>query len=107
VTVTPLESRTAVRRYRRGAARIVAFERNITYHMSEDLKQAGGNESLETPVDVEARFKKPGWIYDLREGKSFGRTDRAAFRLDPFRPTVLAILEEEVPAGEVIERLLR
>ena len=45
---------------------VVAFERNITYQMSEELKQAGGNEALEKPVELDATLSQPAHVYNLR-----------------------------------------
>jgi hypothetical protein len=97
----------AVRRYRRGTARLVAFERNIHYHMSEQLKQAGGNEALEKPIKVEARLAQPAHVYDLRAQNYLGRTDQLSFTLDPWQPSLFALLPQQVPAGEVVTLLLR
>jgi hypothetical protein len=106
VTV-PLESRTRIYRYSLGKARLVAFERNINYHMSEDLKQAGGNEALEKPAQIEARLASVAHIYDLRAGKYLGRSDRIGFRLDPWQPSLFALLERQVPEDGLIELLLK
>src|SRR5207248_2914820 len=45
VTAADGEAHTAVRRFRSGNAVLLAFERNVHYHMSEGLRQAGGNEA--------------------------------------------------------------
>jgi len=106
VVLSPAGSRVAIHRYRLGKARLLAFERNIDYQMSEDLKQAGGNQNLERPVDLKARLAAPAHIYDLREARYLGHTDMVSFRLDPWRPALFALLDEEVPAGQIVERLL-
>jgi hypothetical protein len=106
VVLSPAGSRVAVHRYRLGKARLLAFERNIDYQMSEDLRQAGGNQNLERPVDLKARLAARAHVYDLREARYLGRTDLVSFRLDPWRPALFALLDEEVPAGQVMERLL-
>ncbi len=106
VTLTPVSARAAVRRFRLGSARLLAVERNIDYQMSEELKQAGGNQNLEAPIDLEARLARPAHVYDLRDGKGLGKTEKISFRLDPWKPSLFALLEEEVPAGEVVRRLL-
>ena len=97
----PLESRTRIHRYTLGTARLVAFERNVDYHMSEDLKQAGGNETLETPVDLEAKLDKPAHVYDLRAQKYLGLTDKISFTLDPWRPSLYALLPEQIPVEKL------
>ncbi len=101
----PLDARIAVHRFDRGAARLLAFERNIAYQMSEDLKQAGGNGELEKPIDVEARLPADAHAYDLRARKYLGKTDRLAFRLDPWSPSLFALLEEKIPEESIVERL--
>ena len=99
-------TRTRIHRYALGSARLVAFERNIDYHMSEDLKQAGGNEALEKPIDLEAKLAKLAHVYDLRAGKYLGQTDRIAFHLDPWQPSLFALLPEKVDEARVVELLL-
>lgn len=99
--------RTAMFRYRLGNARLFAFERNIGYQMSEELKQAGGNQNLETPVELEARFGRRGHLYNLRTQQYLGETDRITFPLDPWQPALFALLPENVPVGTVVEALLK
>jgi hypothetical protein len=101
----PLESRTRLHRFKLGAARLLAFERNVDYHMSEDLKQAGGNEALEKPVDLEARLAQPAHAYDLRAQKYLGHTDRLRFTLDPWQPSLFALLAEKIPAENIVAQL--
>lgn len=103
----PLTARTRVHRYRLGNARLLAFERNIDYQMSEDLKQAGGNEALEKPIDLEARLAQPTHVYDLRTLKYLGRTDRVRFTLDPWQPSLFALLPEQIPGGDIVSALLK
>jgi hypothetical protein len=103
----PLESRTRIHRYLLGKARLLAFERNITYHMSEDLKQAGGNEALEKPIDLEAKLARSAHVYDLRTQQYLGQTDRIRFRLDPWQPSLFALLTEKLPAENIVTQLLR
>jgi hypothetical protein len=105
VTV-PLESRTRIHRFKAGPAQLLAFERSISYHMSEDLKQAGGNEQLEKPIDSEARLAKAAHVYDLRARKYLGQTDRIAFHLDPWQPSLFALLSEKVAEERIVEALL-
>ncbi len=103
----PLESRTAIFRYRLGKARLLAFERNVSCQMSEDLKQAGGNGSLETPVEVRATLAEAGHLYDLRTQEYLGFADHLDFTLDPWHPALFAILPEEIPAARLIETLAK
>lgn len=104
VTVPP-EMHARIHRYRLGAARLVAFERNIVYHMSEDLKQAGGNEALEQPVEFVARLDAPAHVYDLRMQRYLGHTDRITVALDAWQPSLYALLPDKVE-GDVIAALL-
>jgi hypothetical protein len=106
VTV-PLEARAHIYRYRLDHARLLAFERNIDYHTSEDLKQAGGNEQLEKPAPVEARLADPAHVYDLRAEQYLGRTNRIAFTLDPWQPSLFALLPEKPGPGKILEQLAR
>lgn len=105
VLVRP-EARTRVHRYRLGDARLVAFERNINYHMSEVLRQAGGNEALELPIDVEARLPAPAHVYELPSGRYAGHSDRFTFTLDPWRPSLFALLREKID-GDILTVLQR
>lgn len=102
----PLESRTRVYRYKLGDARLVAFERNINYHMSEELKQAGGNEALEKPVEIEATLAQAAHIYDLRAGKYLGKAQQIRVQLEPWKPSLYALLPEKVAEEDVLQRLL-
>ena len=53
----PVAARARIHRFRVGRGQLVAIERNVEYAMSEDLKQVGGNEALEKPVELEASLK--------------------------------------------------
>ena len=101
----PAEARVRIHRFTLGHARLVAFERNVDYHMSEDLKQAGGNEALEKPIEVTAHLAQAAQIYDLRTGKSLGRADSIRFTLDPWQPSLFALTPEPLPAGDLVEAL--
>ena len=103
----PAEVRTRIHRFRIKAGNLVAFERNIDYQMSEVLKQAGGNEALETVLEIEGTFQHPAHVYDLRAGKYLGQTDHIHFTLDPWRPSLFALLREKLPADSIVTELLR
>jgi hypothetical protein len=103
VTV-PAETHTRIHRYTFGHARLLAFERNIDWHMSEDLKQSGGNEPLEKPAEITATLAQPAHVYDLRTEKYLGRTGRITFTLDPWKPSLFALLPEKA-GGPVIAEL--
>ncbi len=93
-------------RYKLGRARLLAFERNIEWRMSEDLKQAGGNAELEKPVTFTAEWDEAAEVVDLRTGKRLGRTNKIEVSLDPWHPSLYALLLEPVE-GDVVEALLK
>lgn len=88
-----------------GKARLLAFERNIDYKMSEDLAQAGGNEHLEKPVTFTATWNGDKNVVDLRTGKSLGKTSSIEVNLDPWQPSLYALTDEPVD-GDVVQVLL-
>lgn len=101
----PASARVQIHRYRLGAARLLAFERNVNYSMTEDLKQGGGNEALEQPVSFEAKLAAPGHVYELPSGTYLGKIARIAVTLDPWRPSLYAITPAKLPVGDVIQAL--
>jgi hypothetical protein len=105
VTV-PGVARVRVHRFTAGGARLLAFERGVDYHMSEGLKQAGGNQALEKPIEVEATLAVPAEVYELGTETYVGRVARLRFTLDPWRPSLFALVAEKLPAGKVIAQLL-
>jgi hypothetical protein len=104
VTV-PLAARVRVHRYTVGNARLLAFERGVDYHMSEELKQAGGNQALEKPGEIEARLATPAFVYDLWTDAYLGHTNRLRFTLDPWRPALFALLPQPAPEGRLMDTL--
>jgi hypothetical protein len=103
----PAGARVRVHRFQAGRARLIAFERNVDYQMSEDLKQAGGNEALEKPLELEATLSRSGHVFDLRAQKYLGQTDHLHFTLDPWQPSLFAITQEELPAESIVAALVR
>ena len=102
------EASVRTHRYKSGTARLLAFERNIVWQMSEDLKQRGGNEALEKPVTFDAKLAAPAHIYDLRSGKYVGHTASIPVALDPWQPSLFALLAEKLPAGaDIVATLAR
>lgn len=101
----PIEARVRTHRLTLGQARLLAFERNIDYTMSEDLAQAGGNEQLEKPVTFTASWNGENDVYDLRTGKHLGRTSQIEVNLDPWQPSLYALLPAKVE-GDVVKALL-
>lgn len=100
-----IRARVRVHRFRVKTGHLLAFERNIEYQMSEDLKQAGGNEVLETPLETEAALLQPAYVYDLRAQRYVGHTDHIRFTLDPWQPSLFAILGEPLPAESIVTEL--
>jgi hypothetical protein len=98
-------ARVAVYRYTLGKARLLAFERNINYHVSEDLKQAGGNQRLETPLALTATLAQAAHVYDLRRQTYLGHTSHVEFTLDPWQPALFAVLSEKAPPDTLIHLL--
>jgi len=84
-------------RFKFASGQLVAFERNISYQMSEDLKQAGGNETLEQPVNLDAKLQHAMHIYDLRLRAYLGYTNQIHFSLDPWQPSLFALTPEKLP----------
>ena len=93
----PASDRVRTYRFKFARGQLVAFERNISYQMSEELKQAGGNESLEQPVNLEAKLQHTMHIYDLRSRAYLGCTNKIRFSLDPWQPSLFALTLEELP----------
>lgn len=100
-------TRSRIHRFRTasGRARLLAFERNISYQMSEDLKQAGGNEAMEKPVDIQARIEKPAHIYDLWTGRYLGELETWRFTLDPWRPALFAVTDLKIEGDDITAAL--
>ena len=101
----PVEARVLTHRFRLGPARLFAFERNILWQMSEDLKQSGGNEALEKPGTFGAALDTPAHVYDLRTGKYLGFLSVIPVELDPWRPSLYALTNERLPEGDAITAL--
>jgi hypothetical protein len=104
VTVSP-NARVRIHRFHVGGDRLLAFERNIEYKMNENLKQAGGNENLEKPVELEASLPSLAYVYDLDKQQFLAHTNRIQFKLAPWKPTILALLTNKVSDGELLTRL--
>jgi hypothetical protein len=101
----PTGARVRIHRFRVPEGLLLAFERNVEYQMSEDLKQGGGNEALEKPVELDAVLDQPAHLYDLRAEKYLGHTNRIHFVLDPWVPSLVAVMNSELPAGSVVAHL--
>lgn len=101
----PRELGVATRRYRLGAAKLLAFERNIVWQMSEDLKQSGGNEALEKRITFDAKLASKSHVYDLRSRKYLGFVDHLSITLDPWQPSLYALTREKLPEGNCVTQL--
>ena len=101
----PPEARIRTHRYKLGITHLIAFERNIVWQMSEDLKQAGGNEALEKPVKFEAKLAAPEHVYDLRAGKYLGLLQSIPVDLDPWQPSLYALTKAMLPEGDIVAEL--
>ncbi len=101
----PAQARVRVHRFQVARGQLLAFERNIDYQMSEDLKQAGGNEALERTLPVEAKLRASRHVYDLRSQTYLGYTDRIRFNLDPWQPSLFALTMEKLPTDALIGEL--
>ena len=75
--------------------------------VSDDIAAAGGNTNLEKPIELRARFATAAHVYDLRQRRYLGQTDAITFTLDPWRPSLYALLPQPVPAETVIDLLLQ
>lgn len=88
-------------------ARLIALERNVSWRMSEDLSQSGGNEALEQPATVTVSLEKPGHIYDLLSGRKLGSGAQFSCTIDPWQPSLLAVLPDDAPAAGLVEKFLK
>jgi hypothetical protein len=98
------EGRLAIHRYTLGNVRLVAVERNIDYRMGEDLKQSAANAELEQAGEFRVPLWREGHVYDLRTGQYLGETGVVNVRIDPWEPSLFAILPAKVN-GNVLEAL--
>ena len=103
----PASARVQTHRYTLGKARLVAFERNVNYTMTEDLRQGGGNEGLEKPITFDAELPSPAHAYELRTGKYLGHLSKLPVALDPWQPALFALTAEKLPEGDVVTRLMQ
>jgi hypothetical protein len=99
----PVDARVRTYRFRYGDALLLAFERNIDYQMSEDLKQAGGNEALEKPIELRALLKTAQHTYDLQRKTYLGLSKEIQFTLNPWQPSFFAVAADR----KAVESLLR
>ena len=101
----PPGARVQTHRFRLGPVRLLAFERNISYAMGGNLKQGGGNQALELPVEITATIDVPEHVYDLRAGRYLGKLAELKFTLDPWQPTLIAVSPQVIRGADVIAAL--
>ena len=96
----PVSARVRVHRFTTGGpVRLIAFERNISYKMSESLAQAGGNEALEKMSTFTATWDEPMTVIDLVANKNLGSLSEMEVHLDPWHPALFALLPQD-PGGD-------
>jgi hypothetical protein len=101
----PSSARVRIHRFHVPGGRLLAFERNVEYAMSESLQQAGGNEALEKPVQLDAKLPEKQHIYDLNTQTYIGYADHIQFTLDPWRPSLFALTTNKIPADTIVSTL--
>ena len=101
----PPEARLRIHHYRLGPARLVAFERNAQYQMSENLRAQDRANSLDASVTFSARFDRPAHVYDLRTSRYLGRTNSLSLTVQPWEPTLLALVDDTLKPGDVVTQL--
>ncbi len=101
----PLEARVRVHRFRSGSTRLLAFERNVQYRMSEDLKEQKRGGAFDQAVKFEAKLAAPAHVYDLRTSRYLGLTDTLSLSVDPWEPTLLALTETPLAPGDVVAQV--
>ena len=74
--------------------------------MSEELKQAGGNQHLEKPIAFTAELARPAHVYDLRRSVYLGKLREIPVTLDPWQPALFALLPEPAAPETLVESLL-
>ncbi len=94
--VEPEGAGVAVYRYRLGAARLVALECETGGEMGEDLKVKERLAADAPPRPVRLVLENPAHVYDLRAARYLGHTASIALTLDPWQPTLLALLPAPV-----------
>jgi hypothetical protein len=102
----PVDARVRVHRYHVNRGQLLALERNVDYHMSEDLRQAGGNESLEHVITTEVTLKESAHVYDLRSDRYLGNINRFNVTIDPWQPSLFAVLKVPLSGKSFVSTLL-
>jgi hypothetical protein len=105
VVSLPSVARVRVHRFHVPGGRLLAFECNVEYAMSESLQQAGGNETLEKPIQLHIKLPETVHVYDLNTQIYLGRANHIDFTLDPWRPSLFALTTKEIPADSILSAL--
>jgi hypothetical protein len=87
--------------------RLLAFERNITYRMGEDLQQSADNSGMTGAISITAGLPAPTHAYDLRTGKYLGYSAELTVNVSSDMPTLIAVSEVLLPEENLVDRLLR
>ena len=87
--------------------RLLAFERNITYRMGEDLQQSADNSAMTGDISITAQLPAPKHAYDLRSGKYLGHSAELTLNVSSDMPTLIAVSEFILPEENLVEHLLR
>ncbi|MEJ7590437.1 MAG: hypothetical protein WKF77_02740 [Planctomycetaceae bacterium] len=115
--VAPADARVKVWKYTLPTARdlpagtspirLLAFERNITYRMGEDLQQSADNSAMKGSISITAKLSAPKHAYDLRSGKYLGHSAELTLNVSSDMPTLIAVSEVMLPEENLVEHLLR
>jgi hypothetical protein len=87
--------------------RLLAFERNITYRMGEDLQQSADNSGMTGAISITARLPAPKHAYDLRSGRYLGHSAELTLNVASDMPTLIAVSEVMLPEENLVDQLLR
>ena len=102
----PASAHVRVHRFTVTRGQVVAFERNISYQMSEDLKQAGGNEALEKPVELEITLAEPCRVYTYGRNSIWATQTACASLSIPWQPSVFALTRDKLAPEGIVASLL-
>jgi hypothetical protein len=84
--------------YRNGATRLVALQSNPQLRVDElgppDFRS---NERFEVPVKVTLTLPSPQYVYDVRLGKALGKQKSVVVTVNPYEPTIFAVVPDPMP----------
>ncbi|MHC4712754.1 MAG: beta-galactosidase trimerization domain-containing protein [Planctomycetota bacterium] len=91
-----------VHSFRRGDMSILALHRNYQLRVHElGPPQYQSQEALEGPLEVVINVGARRAVYDQREGRFLGSTDKIEVEVPQYEPRILAILPNEVEGVEI------